>query len=250
MEAAGVRHLEIAPTRIWPDLATVTEYDARDFAEKIHARGFSICAFQALLFGKPDLHVFGEDKGRACLDHLAKVCRLANWMGARALVFGSPKNRLRGALSIDEANVRAREFFRAAGDRAAVQGVVICIEPNPDIYGCDFLQSAAETASMVRAVDSPGIRMNLDMGELIHHGSDAACAVSDFLPLVGHFHVSEPMLAPFDDTRAAHRAAAMALKEAGYAGIVSLEMKAPPDGLPVVQQALHKMLRVYFSTAS
>ncbi len=250
LETAGVKHLEIAPTRFWPDLSTVSEHKARDFAERIHARGFSICAFQALLFGKPDLLVFGEDKGRACLDYLAKVCRLAKWMGAKVLVFGSPKNRLRGALSIDEAFVRGREFFRAASDRAEEQGVVICIEPNPDIYGCDFLQSAAETASMVQAIESPGIRMNLDMGELIHHGTDVACAVREFFPVIGHFHVSEPMLASFDAARAAHREAALALKEAGYTGIVSLEMKAPRDGLPVVRQALQEMLRVYFSASS
>jgi D-psicose/D-tagatose/L-ribulose 3-epimerase len=250
LKAAGVKHLEIAPTRIWPDLAAVSEVEARDFAERIRARGFSICAFQALLFGKPDLFVFGEEGGSTCLEYLSKVCRLANWMGAGALVFGSPKNRLRGALSINEAIIKGREFFRVAGDHAAEQGVVICLEPNPDIYGCDFLQTAAETASMVQDVASPGIRMNLDMGELIHHGTDVARAVREFLPLAGHFHVSEPMLALFDDTRTAHREAAIALKEAGYAGIASLEMKASPDGLPGVQRALHKMLRVYFPTAS
>lgn len=250
LNAAGVRHLEMAPTRVWPDLAAVTEFEAHDFVSSIHARGFSICAFQSLLFGKPDLLVFGEDGGRACLDYLAKVCRLANWMGAGALVFGSPKNRLRGALSFDEAFVRGREFFCAAGDCAAEQDVVICVEPNPDIYGCDFLQSAAEAASLVQAVDSPGIRMNLDMGELIHHGADVARTVREFLPLAGHFHVSEPMLAPFDAVRAAHQEAALALKEAGYAGIVSLEMKAPQDGLTGVRQALQDMLCVYFTTAS
>ena len=250
LEAAGVRHLEIAPTRLWPDLATVPEDEARDFAGKVRARGFAICGFQALLFGKPGLLVFGEDGGRACLDYLAKVCRLAKWMGAGALVFGSPRNRLRGALSFDEAFARGRDFFSRAGEAAAAEGVVICIEPNPDIYGCDFLQTAAETACMVQAVDSPGVRLNLDMGELIHHGTDVARAVREFLPLAGHFHASEPMLAPFDASRAAHREAARALQATDYTGIVSLEMKAPPDGLPVVRRALQDLLEIYFPAAS
>jgi D-psicose/D-tagatose/L-ribulose 3-epimerase len=246
LAAADVRHLEIAPTRIWPDLATVGEAAARDGADRIRSRGLSICGFQALLFGKPELLVFGTDEGKACLDYLAAVCRLANWMGAKALVFGSPKNRLRGALRFEEAFARAREFFRAAGDAAARQDVVICLEPNPAIYGCDFLQTAAEAAAMVEAVDSPGIRLNLDMGELIQHRSDAGQAVREFLPFAGHFHASEPMLEPFEPRREEHRQAARALEEAGYEGVVSLEMKSPAGGLSVVRQALRDMLEVYF----
>lgn len=250
LKDAGVGDIEIAPTRRWPDLARVNEAEARTYAEDLHARGFRICAFQALLFGKPELTIFGSDDGKACLNYLAKVCRLARWMGAKALVFGSPKNRLRGSMPVSEAMLKAREFFKAAGDAAAEEGVVLCIEPNPDIYGCDFLQRAAETAELVREVNSPGIRMNLDMGELIHHGTEAGKAVREFLPCAGHFHASEPMLAPFDPSREAHRAASAALREAGYVGVVSLEMKMPDGGLTVLKQALLDMLSVYFSAAS
>lgn len=246
--ASGVQHLEIAPTRHWPDLTRVDESEARNFSEKLDQRGFSICAFQALLFGKPELQVFGPGNGRACLDYLAGVCRLAGWMGAKALVFGSPKNRLRGALPFDAALAKATEFFRVLGDAAIKQGVVVCIEPNPSAYGCDFIETAHQAASIVELVNSPGIRMNLDMGELIMNGSDAGRTVEELLPYAGHFHVSEPMLKPFVSDREAHTQAATALKKTLYQGIVSLEMKAPQGGLPAVNAALQNMLRVYFPT--
>ncbi|MEI6535113.1 MAG: TIM barrel protein, partial [Verrucomicrobiaceae bacterium] len=137
LQASGVNLIEIAPTRHWPDLTQVDESEARGFAEILHQNGFSICAFQALLFGKPELQVFGSDNGRACLDYLESVCRLAGWMGAKALVFGSPKNRLRGALSFDAALAKATDFFRVLGDAAIKNGVIVCIEPNPSAYGCD-----------------------------------------------------------------------------------------------------------------
>ncbi len=247
LQEANVRHIEIAPTRYWPDLTQVDESEARSFAGKLHQRGFSICGFQALLFGKPELQVFGPDDGSACLDYLEGVCQLAGWMGAKALVFGSPKNRLRGTLSFDAALARATDFFRVLGDTAIKNGVIVCIEPNPSAYGCDFIQTANEAASLVELVNSPGIRMNLDMGELIMNGANAGRAIEELLPYAGHFHVSEPMLEPFDPSREAHAQAASALKKARYQGIVSLEMKTPSGGLPVVKEALRNMLGVYFA---
>ena len=241
----GVHHLEIAPPRFWPDLAKADEKDVRKRAEEITERGLKVCAFQALLFGKPELQVFGEAGGKACLDYLKAICQVAGWMGAGAMVFGSPKNRLRGTLSRAEATKRAVDFFRYVGDASAASRTVMCVEPNPPEYGGDFLLTVEEAAELVYLVDSPGIKLNLDMGELIMNGADVGRSITDYLPLAGHFHASEPMLAPFDPEREAHRQAAEALKDADYQGVVSLEMKTPSQGLPAVLEAARNMLSAY-----
>ncbi len=241
----GVRLLEIAPSRFWPDLSMVSESEARDRAESISRQGLLVCAFEGLLFGRPELQVFGDQGGKACQDHLLSICKLAGWMGAGVMVFGSPKNRLRGALSRPEAVKRAVEFFRVTGDAAVENGTVLCIKASPADYGGDFLFTLQEAAQLVYQVDSPGVRLNLDMGELIMNGADVHRQVTDYLPLIGHFHASEPMLAPFNAKTAEHRQAAAALKAADYDGIISLEMKTPANGLPAVHQALLDMRRVY-----
>ena len=241
----GLCSLELAPTRYWPDLSAVTESEARLASSHFLRRGFSIAAFQAVLFGQPSLQVFGIDNGKACLDYLNAVCRLAGWMGAGAVVMGSPKNRLRGSLTPSAAMAHAVDFFRRLGDTAAAAGTRVCLEPNPAVYGADFLLDTAETAAMVQAVDSPGIALNFDMGEQAIHHADAAAQLRACFPLVGHFHVSEPMLEPFDPTRAAHREAAAVLQESGYTGAVSLEMKCPAGGLPAVHAALRGMKDAY-----
>ncbi|MDB6138178.1 MAG: hypothetical protein JWO94_1250 [Verrucomicrobiaceae bacterium] len=166
-------------------------------------------------------------------------------MGAGAMVFGSPKNRMRGSLSRVEALRRAVDFFRYAGDAATAAGTVMCVEPNPAGYGGDFLLTTEEAAELVYLVDNPGVRLNLDLGELIMNQADVYRSVTDYLPLAGHFHCSEPMLAPFNIKTEAHKQAAAALKEADYQGIVSLEMKVPAGGLPAVHQAILDMRRIY-----
>ena len=241
----AIRHLEIAPPRFWPDLSKVSESDARRRAQEIDERGLQVCSFQALLFGRPELQVLGDNGGRECLDYLRAICQLAGWMGAGAMVFGSPKNRLRGTLSRAEALKRAVDFFRFVGDTAVENGTVLCVEPNPAGYGGDFLLTTEEVAELVYQVDSPGVRLNLDMGELIMNEADVTRCVTDYLPLAGHFHASEPMLAPFNVKTAAHRQASAVLKALDYQGVVSLEMKTPADGLPAVLQAILDMRRVY-----
>ncbi|MBE7493437.1 MAG: sugar phosphate isomerase/epimerase [Verrucomicrobiaceae bacterium] len=225
--------IEAAPTRWWPDLMKVTREEALARADKV-------CGFQALLFGRPELQVFGPDQGRACLDYLARVCDVASWCGARTLVFGSPRNRIRGTHDRQQGTA----FFRELGNIAAERGVVICVEANPAVYGGDYLLTSREVAELVAEVDSPGVRMNLDTGELTTNGGDVAAILREVMPLVTHVHVSEPFLAPLNPANPVHEATAEALR--GYQGFVSLEMKAPEGGLPVVEQCWKEMLRIYF----
>ncbi len=241
-----VEALEIAPTRFWPDLAGVPAGEGERKADELAELGLGVCGFQALLYGRPDLQVFGRDGGRACRDYLKGACRLAGSMGAGSLVFGAPKNRLRGELSKDEAFQLAVDFFTEVGDAAAQHGVWLCLSPNPKEYGADFLLNLEEAAALAEAVNSPGVALNIDMGELALTGMDAGQAVWEYGLLAGHFHVSEPMLEPFDPARRAHQQAASALREMQYEGRVSLEMRAPAGGLAAVEKALEGMKRVYF----
>lgn len=241
----GIRLLEIEPSRFWPDLLQVSEAEARARTESIAKQALLVGSVQALLSAKPELQVFGENGGKACQDYLKAVCRIAGWMGAGVVIFGSPANRLRGTLSRPEAVKRAVEFFHAIGDAALENNTVLCLKPSPAAYGADFLLTTQEAAQVIYAVDSPGVRLNLDVGELIMNESDVYRTVTDYLPLAGNLHASEPMLAPFNAKTEAHRQAAAALKASDYEVLISLEMKPPANGLPAVHQALLEMRRVY-----
>jgi len=246
----SVTDLEIAPTRFWLELRQATVKQAAAAAETLADSGVRVSAFQALLFGQPDLKVFAEDGGQACLSYLQHVCDLASAMEARGLVFGSPKNRRREDLPLADAWTKGREFFSKLGEIAAVRKVIVCVEPNPTAYGCDFLENIESAARMVEEVDSPGLALNVDMGELIMNGADVTRAITTHSALAGHFHASEPNLEPFTTNLHAHQAAAAALRQSGYEGLVSLEMKAPAGGISVVQQSLISMRDVYFPRLS
>jgi sugar phosphate isomerase/epimerase len=244
MRERGVSGVEIAPGKIAPGRAPLelSDDDVRRYRDGWNERGVEVVAMQALLFGQPDLAVFGDAGARAELvAYLRRIVAIGGLVGARALVFGSPKNRRVDGLAADEVKERSRAVFRELGAVAVDHGTCLCIEPNPPEYGCDWVTSAAQAQAVVLDVDHPGFGLHLDAAALTMAGEDGD-AVRCARGLVRHFHASEPQLAPVASGGAvAHADFAQALAEIGYPRWVSIEMRqAAPQGsnLPAVAAAL------------
>lgn len=231
LAAAGVDAIEVAPTVRWPAPLDVSRGEAVAWRAWWQARGIDIVAMQSLLFGRPDLAVFGPPDVRAALvDYVGGLCRLAGWLGATRLVFGSPANRRPGGLPAAVRDEVAVEVFHAIGRRAHDEGVAVCIEANPRAYGCEWIEGVAEAAALVTAVDHPGFGLHLDAGGMLLHG-DTIDDVARVLAAPGarHVHASDPSLAPLGEGDARsprwHADLAALLARRGYDGAVSLEMR-------------------------
>ena len=248
LRTAGATGIEIAPTMVWRDPVAVSEAEAVAYREAWRARGFPIVAMQSLLFGRDDLRVFGDDATRrATLAHLAAMIRLASWLGARSLVFGSPRNRAVGQLDRRAAAEMGATFFRAVGDSAAAHGVHFCLEPNPPQYGCDYLTTSSECIALLAEVGSPGLGLHLDTAAMTLSGEDPETALRAARPWMRHFHISEPYLAPIGTGGVDHAAFAGALRREGYDGWVSIEMKSDPaePAAEFVERAVARAVEAY-----
>ena len=226
LRSHGFTGVEIAPTRRWESPIDATKKEIAAYRAEWEKRGLRIVAMQALLFGRSDLQLFGSATVRRALkEYMTALIEMAHGLGAHALVFGSPKNRKRGKLPIEEANEIAAEFFRELGALAVSRGCVICIEPNPPSYDCDFVNSTADAVLFTNLVGSRGVKVNGDVGAIATLGEDPAAVLAAADGALGHFHASEPSLAELTD--GPHQAAAAAaLRKAKYDGWVSIEMRA------------------------
>jgi sugar phosphate isomerase/epimerase len=234
MAEHGIGGVEIAPTVVWANPTSVAKEDALEYRRWWEDRGVAIVAMQALLYGRPELTIFDTEAERlATLEHLAGISRLAGWLGATRMVFGSPANRKAGHLPPDERLAIATEFFRRAGDAAHAEGVTLCIEPNPPQYGCDFVNSVAEARDLVGRVDSPGFGLHLDAAGMTLQGDLPDVVQGGEPPL--HFHISEPFLARLGSSTTDHSGFARALGAVGYDGWCSIEARRPADG-PIVDE--------------
>lgn len=247
MNELGIEGVEIAPTKIWSHPLEVSDHDVTAYRVSWEVRGIPIVALQALLFGRNDLVIFGtEAKRMETSEYLAGIMRLASRLGARALVFGSPVNRARGEMSLEEARSVAIPFFRELGARARDLDVVLCIEANPPQYKCDFVTNSEEAQDLVSAVGSVGFGLHLDTAAMHMAGEDVPAQVRKLAARACHFHVSAPSLGPVGpDAPIDYPGVAAALRAAAYANWVSIEMRPPSDGIAGVSRTLQYVASVF-----
>lgn len=243
----GVTGIEVAPTVVWPDWHGATPQAARELARMLAGEGFAVPALQSILYARPALTVFGDAAGRAALAaHVAHVARIAEGLGAAVMVFGSPRNRLRGDLAPEAAMAAAVPVFRALGEACHAAGTALAIEANPAEYGCDFLTRWHEAAELVERVDHPGVVLHLDTACTSLAGDDSVAAVAACAGRIRHFHVSAAQLGPVaEDGTTDHAAIAAALRAQGYGGWVSVEMRRAAAPLDTIRHAAGLMRRHY-----
>ena len=245
LRRAGVAGIEIAPTKWREKPFDALASDVAAYRRGWEERGLRIASLQALLFGRPDLQLFASRASRQQLgDYLRRVIDFAAAVGAHAMVFGSPKNRVRGSLSMADAMSIAADFLRDIGEYCVERETAMCIEANPAGYGCDFVTTTAEAVSLCVAVNHPGVGVNVDLGGIAMSGEDPSVAITNARSVIGHYHASEPNLAEIGAS-SPHAEAERALEEIGYAKWISIEMRASGDNVNAVRRALEQTKAAY-----
>lgn len=236
MAEAGLSGLEIAPGLAFPeadDPFAPTAQEIGSLRQRLRGYGLKLVSMQSLLFSVKDAQLFGSADERAALDHaMRRAIELAERLEIPVLVFGSPSNR---SYPVDMGNAEALEFakerFCSLGDVAQASGTRLAIEPNPADYGTNFLNSVEETAHFVNSVDHPAIAFNFDLGALTMNGEqEHVSRIVDFaFAKLAHVHVSSPDLAPAPQDIDKTSAIIAALRDKGYGGFFSIEMRRVED---------------------
>ena len=197
----GIRHLEIAPGRI----------------QKGETLRLPVVSVQSLLWGTMIKNILSQS---AVLEsRIEGICQL---YGPVKLVFGSPKVR-RGIQTCDSA--RLVSLFRRLGDICATHGATLCLEPNSQHYGCEWLTTVGETITFLKQIAHPHVRLSLDSGNYCLEGDEFPLETLD-PAWVGHIQISHPhlvcMLSGEEDMNATKRMIGWAYR-VGYTGVISYE---------------------------
>jgi hydroxypyruvate isomerase len=138
-----------------------------------------------------------------------------------------PVESVTGAMWLAAEKTLAR--IAALGER---EGVVFCLEnlnTAVDHPGTPFAR-AADTRALVASVDSPHLRMNLDLYHAQIGEGNLIELVRESLPWVGEVQVADvPGRCEPGTGEISYPAVARALAEAGYTGVVGLEAWASGD---------------------
>jgi D-psicose/D-tagatose/L-ribulose 3-epimerase len=244
----SISAIEVAPTKIWTQPLDVNKNQVADYRQYWENNGIKIVALQSLLFGRQDLSIFLEEKRQETLDYLGKIIEIGAGLGAKAFVFGSPKNRLVGDMNYNKAFGVAVDFFRQVGEKANQFSTVFCIEPNPKIYGCDFITKTEEGIELVKEVNHPGFGLHLDAGGMTLNNENIEESIEKAAPYLTHFHISEPNLNMVQNGQVNHIRFAKSLREIDYKDYVSIEMKPGLNNsnLDTVRKSLEFVQSAYF----
>lgn len=245
---AGVSGLEIAPALFFHTTDDPFEPDesvARTAMAEIADAGLSLVSMQSLLFDVSGAALFEGAEARAALEAaMLRAIKLAGRFGIPNLVFGSPKQRrVPAGVPAAQALEEAAGVFRRLGDAAHREGTKIAIEPSPEVYGTNFLNTLEAATDFVSRVDHSSIALILDLGAMLMNGpSDTVLKVDPrIVASLNHVHVSEPNLAPAPAEAEALAPVLRMLDAQGFDKAISIEMRRPEDGLVGVASALGRL---------
>jgi D-psicose/D-tagatose/L-ribulose 3-epimerase len=235
----GCTGLEIAPSRLWPEPLAASQRERLSFKHRVQTYGLEISAMHALLYHRNDLGLFRAAAVEAStISYLKRLCVLAADLGAKILVFGSPKNRRRGELPYEAALAHAASFFSQIASTAADEGVRLCIEPLGP-RETDFISTAKEGLDLVEMVNHQGFGLHLDAKAVAEEGEDFSKILGSVIHTLDHFHINDPELVEVNSTGAVnHKALGEALENLGYRKYVSIEMRTLPEYPQAIERSL------------
>ena len=221
LQNSGYNGLEIAPTRIFPELPYEKLNEAKAWADGFKEKfGLGIPSMQSIWYGHQEKIFGSREERKVLIDYTKKAIDFAEVIGCKNLVFGNPRNRdtedIAGNYPI------AIEFFREIGDYALEHGTIIAIEANPIIYNTHFINTTEQAVEMAYKSGSGGIRVNVDLGTIIYNREDINF-LRQIPEYINHVHISEPGLNLIEH-RVEHHQLLDVLKTLDYDKYVSIEM--------------------------
>ncbi len=225
---AGYEGVEIAPFTLAQDIREISAQRRSSIRACAEKEGMAITGLHWLLLAPEGLHINSPNadvssKTEAYVVALADLCAD---LGGEILVWGSPKQRV--VLPEDtwlDSWTRMVDILGRLGEQAQARGVTIAFEPLTSGDGCNFINTMAEGQLLVREVNSPGVRLHLDVKAMFGEQRP----VADTIRLSGgtyvaYVHANDPNLRGPGMGDEDFVPILQALKEIGYDGWVSVEV--------------------------
>jgi sugar phosphate isomerase/epimerase len=245
--AAGYTGLEVAPFTLAGLATDVTAAQRGDIRRTIARSGLDCVGLHWLLAKTEGFHVAHPDpdvRGRT-VAYLGELARLCQDLGGRVLVFGSPKQRsLLPGVTAAQALDHIHEVFARLVPVLETTDTVVALEPLSPAE-TDVLTTAAETCRLIERIDSPHVRLHLDVKAMASEAEPIPEIVLASARQLEHFHANDPNLQGPGFGAMDFTPIFTALDEVRYAGWVSVEVfDYAPGPERLARESIEYMRRV------
>lgn len=228
----GYRGLEVAPFTFGDDAWRMPASKRADIRKACADSGIAVSGLHWLLAAPAGLSITSAD--RAVWERSVEVLRasveLCADLGGDYLVHGSPAQR---RVTAADDGKRAEEAWRIAAAEAGQAGVTYCLEAlaRPD---CNFVNTLAEAADVVRRNGNPALTLMVDtLAASLEEKEPVADVIRRWMPtgLMAHIQFNDRNKRGPGEGTDKFAPIVQALRETGYAGWIAMEpFVYEPDG--------------------
>ncbi|MFM7516522.1 MAG: sugar phosphate isomerase/epimerase family protein [Pirellula sp.] len=242
----GYTGVEVAPFTLGLDAREISKQTRRDYRLMVEDLGMSIIGLHWLLAKTNGFHLTTEDQAvrNKTADYFKSLIELCSDLGGDVMVLGSPLQRnFSPPMTHDQAMANAVEVIRQLTGQLETAKVRLAIEPLGPQEG-NFLNHASQARSMIKAIDSPNVRLHLDVKAMSTEDRPIEQIVRENADWVIHFHANDPNKLGPGMGQVDQEPIFKALTEIGYKGWVSVEVFDYSPGVQrILTQSMDTMLR-------
>ncbi|MCA9270171.1 MAG: sugar phosphate isomerase/epimerase, partial [Planctomycetales bacterium] len=225
--AAGYTGIEIAPFTIATSAYDIGPAQREEVRRQAQAAGLEVVGLHWLLAKTEGYYLTSPDAAvrEKTAQYLAELARLCRDLGGSIMVLGSPQQRNLAPLGIghDEGMRLAADCIGRMLPTLEETQVTLAVEPLGPAEG-DFLNRADQAVALIQSIDSPRVRLHLDVKAMSSETKPIVDIIRDCRDYTVHFHANDPNRRGPGMGDVKFAPIFQALRQTGYDGWVSVEV--------------------------
>jgi sugar phosphate isomerase/epimerase len=232
----GYTGIEMAPFTMADNVSEISAGQRAEVRRQAERAGLEVIGLHWLLAKTEGCYLTSPDRAvRARTgDYLAELARLCRDLGGNVLVLGSPQQRnLLPGVTPEAAAGYAAEVIDRAEPTLHDSAVTLALEPLGPAEG-DFLVTSAEAIELIERIDSPQVRLHLDVKAMSSESEPIPDVIRRGAPYLVHFHANDPNLRGPGMGQVDFVPIFQTLRDVGYEGWISVEVFDYEPGIEVL----------------
>ena len=235
----GYIGVEVAPFTLGLDAREISKQTRRDYRSIVEDIGMTIIGLHWLLAKTHGFHLTTQDASvRAkTADYFKCLIELCSDLGGDVMVLGSPLQRnFVPPMTHEQAMANAVDVIQQFVPELENSNIRLAIEPLGPQEG-NFLNHASQARAMIQAIDSPNVRLHLDVKAMSSEGPAIELIVRENADLVIHFHANDPNKLGPGMGQVDQAPIFKALSDIRYSGWISVEVFDYSPGVETILRA-------------
>ena len=243
--SCGYQGIEIAPFTLGESVESIGSEQRLAIRRTAEDQGLQIVGLHWLLAGTEGLHLTHPDPAirDRTVRYLRQLVQLCHDLGGDVMVFGSPAQRnLLPGVTEEQGTAFALDVFRNLVTTLEELDVTLAVEPLGPEEG-NFLLTADQVIQLCRQIDSPSIRLQLDVKAMASEPRSIPEIIAESCDWLAHFHANDPNRRGPGMGDVDFGPIVQALREIDYDGWISVETFDATPGIEALTRGSLDYLR-------